>query len=81
MFWNKHTGTVFTYTYTCMYVNFFCQMQKGQQDQVIYIFDKNIKTYLREVEKAVFYYAGAAEISEENEKRHCGRDCFHTAAN
>lgn len=55
LFWNsKHTGTVFAYTYTCMYVcEIFCQMHKGQQDQVIYIFDKNIKTYLREAEKLV----------------------------
>lgn len=40
---SKHTGTVLAYTYTCIYVNLFCQMVKGQQDQMIYIFDKNIK--------------------------------------
>lgn len=41
------------YLHLHMYV---CELflQKGQQDQVIYIFDKNIKTYLREVEKPVF---------------------------
>lgn len=52
---SRHTGAVLAYIYTCIYVNFFCQMYKGQQDQVINIFDKNIKTYLREVVRKTSY--------------------------
>lgn len=48
---HRHSVYLHLHMYVC---ELFLPNAKRQQDQVIYIFDKNIKTYLREVENPVF---------------------------